>query len=335
MQNNDAALVLLPSNFGDVLLTLPALMHLLDDHPSIDAVVSQQTSAFVHALPFVRAVYPYDKRLTIEEKTKFFFEKRGKYKTFIDFRHTFAAWAVGARFSSPVVRDEWKGHKAEGYAHLVAQTFGRKNIPSLYLTKERKFFQLRSELNSAICGKAVFVVPSSRSDLKIYPAEMFAAFLGQLAGMHQVVLIGGAEDIGVSMRLRALLPDSLSVVDLTGKTTFGDVFVLLQRHALCMVTGDTAPMHAASFLNIPTLALFGPTDPVRYGPYAEGSAVIRAQVSCAGCMASVCPKKQRCMATIDPKDVYSAFQNVMPSFKCDESFKYVSSKVVELPKRFR
>jgi heptosyltransferase I len=52
--------------------------------------------------------------------------------------------------------------------------------------------------------------------------------------------------------------------------TLGALMALL-RNALCVVGGDTGPLHLAVALGTPVVALFGPTDPARNGPYRPGA----------------------------------------------------------------
>jgi heptosyltransferase I len=52
-------------------------------------------------------------------------------------------------------------------------------------------------------------------------------------------------------------------------------FIALARRARLCVAGDTGPMHLAALLGVPTVALFGPTDPARNGPYWPGTRVLR------------------------------------------------------------
>jgi heptosyltransferase-1 len=53
----------------------------------------------------------------------------------------------------------------------------------------------------------------------------------------------------------------------------------LLRDARCIVGGDTGPLHLAVALGTPAVALFGPTDPVRNGPYPPGEIVLRSPVA--------------------------------------------------------
>ena len=50
-----------------------------------------------------------------------------------------------------------------------------------------------------------------------------------------------------------------------------------------LVTGDTGPMHLAAAMGTPVVALFGPSNPVRYGPQAPRQRVIRIDLPCSPC----------------------------------------------------
>jgi heptosyltransferase-1 len=56
--------------------------------------------------------------------------------------------------------------------------------------------------------------------------------------------------------------------------TIGELIALTRRASLC-IGGDTGPMHLAAALGVPVVALFGPTDPARNGPYGTHSVVLR------------------------------------------------------------
>jgi heptosyltransferase-1 len=51
--------------------------------------------------------------------------------------------------------------------------------------------------------------------------------------------------------------------------------IALTRRAKLFVGGDTGPMHLAAALKVPVVAIFGPTDPARNGPYGTPSVVLR------------------------------------------------------------
>jgi heptosyltransferase-1 len=57
-------------------------------------------------------------------------------------------------------------------------------------------------------------------------------------------------------------------------TSLSELMALSRRSQL-FVGGDTGPMHLAALLGVKTVALFGPTDPARNGPYWAGTRVLR------------------------------------------------------------
>ena len=106
------------------------------------------------------------------------------------------------------------------------------------------------------------------------PARYGALALALAArGLRSVVNYGPEEDIlasevAVFSRGTAMpLPTTLSQ------------FIALARRARLFVGGDTGPMHLAAMLGVKTLALFGPTDPARNGPYWAGTRVLRERAS--------------------------------------------------------
>lgn len=99
------------------------------------------------------------------------------------------------------------------------------------------------------------------------------------------------------------------IINLAGKTTLRELLAMIQ---LCTVllTNDSGPMHIASALGTPLVALFGSTSDVKTGPYAGGS-VIHKHVECSPCYKRVCPIDFRCMKRIEVEEVYQALQKCM------------------------
>src|SRR6185369_527581 len=72
-------------------------------------------------------------------------------------------------------------------------------------------------------------------------------------------------------------------LDLTGKLSLSEMLEWIRLSEL-MVTNDTGPMHAAAALRKPVVALFGPTEPRRTGPYGQIENVIQRALPCGPCM---------------------------------------------------
>jgi len=84
----------------------------------------------------------------------------------------------------------------------------------------------------------------------------------------------------------------------------------LLRRADLFIGSDTGPMHIASALGVPVVALFGPKDPVQTGPYCSRSIVVRGLADCAPCTRRRC-SHVRCMASISADRVLRAALEVL------------------------
>jgi len=72
-----------------------------------------------------------------------------------------------------------------------------------------------------------------------------------------------------------------------------------------MITTDTGPMHIASAMETPVVAIFGPTAPWRTGPYGNGHTPIKSKVACSPCFKKKCNTKE-CMAEITVDHVFTS-----------------------------
>ncbi|HVF27243.1 MAG TPA: lipopolysaccharide heptosyltransferase II [Pyrinomonadaceae bacterium] len=151
---------------------------------------------------------------------------------------------------------------------------------------------------------------STNSRAKRWPPERFAALADQLiddAGAG-VVLIGSREEMDVTAEVVGHM--TRRPVVLTGKTSLAETIAVLS-HADLLITNDTGPAHIAAALNLPTLVIFGPTDPTTTRPFSASAEVIRRPPECAPCMLRVCPIDHRCMTAITPAEVYARARQIV------------------------
>ena len=107
---------------------------------------------------------------------------------------------------------------------------------------------------------------------KQWPAGHFAALAGELrAHGFDVVVTAPRKDNEVALRVVAESgPPGSPAARMVVSNVAG--LVALTRRAALLVGGDSGPTHLAAALNIPLVALFGPTDPARNGPWGGGPA---------------------------------------------------------------
>ena len=141
---------------------------------------------------------------------------------------------------------------------------------------------------------------------KRWPAEHFAAVAGELQRRYTealLLLFGSRPDREVTDKIATALPER--VLNLAGETTIREVMALIAR---CQVflTNDSGLMHIAGALNVPTVAIFGSTNPVTTSPPGTGNIIIRKPVDCSPCLKTVCPTDFRCMNLIGVEEVAEA-----------------------------
>jgi lipopolysaccharide heptosyltransferase II len=99
--------------------------------------------------------------------------------------------------------------------------------------------------------------------------------------------------------------------DLVGKTTLEELMTQLRTCDL-LLTNDTGTMHLASFLGVPTVSIFGSTEPTLTGPLGANHRVLRHHVACSPCFLRECPIDFRCMTAIGVTEVVEAVLTALP-----------------------
>lgn len=129
--------------------------------------------------------------------------------------------------------------------------------------------------------------------------ESFAELSDKLFNSKQIrcVLTGGPEDTAFSDKIFEL--SKSKPINLTGKTSIGELSEIIKT-AIAVVSCDTGPMHLSVANNTKTIALFGPSNPYRTGPYR--GIVIKKQIDCSPCNKKICADT-KCMAMITPDNV--------------------------------
>jgi heptosyltransferase-1 len=127
------------------------------------------------------------------------------------------------------------------------------------------------EQGCELLGAAVVIAAAAGWGAKQWPAERYGAVAEVLgrAGFRTLVNAASLEDkagirvVEASGGAAMLVPCSVGQM------------IALVRRADAVIAGDTGPLHLAAVLERPVVALFGPTDPARSGPYGTSARVLR------------------------------------------------------------
>ncbi len=153
----------------------------------------------------------------------------------------------------------------------------------------------------------VVLAPGARWPNKRWPAQYYAELVRRLANDHadiRFAILGGAEEADWAERIAQASTERC--MNLTGKTSLWEMIEWIRLSAL-MVSNDTGPMHIAAALGKPVVAVFGPTDARRTGPYRQWERVLNLPLPCAPCLKPACHyvKPMECLHGITPETVQS------------------------------
>ena len=134
--------------------------------------------------------------------------------------------------------------------------------------------------------------------------ERFAQAALQLGS--PVAIFGSADERDVCEAVVAeLRKQDWPAHNFAGETTLRE-YIDLAAACRVYLTNDSGPMHIASALGIPTVAIFGATDHIATGPTGPLARVIREPVECSPCLLRECPIDHRCMTRVEALRVASA-----------------------------
>jgi heptosyltransferase I len=160
----------------------------------------------------------------------------------------------------------------------LAEAVARRTlkIPPVQLPRDPAAEQ---ECDQRLTAKAMqeflLLNPGAGWGAKQWPAERYGQVAKQLLqdGLKSLINIGpGEED----------LAHAVEAASGGAAETFSGSFtqlIALTRRARLFIGGDTGPMHLAAALGVPVVAIFGPTDPARNGPFGTRARVLRSPAS--------------------------------------------------------
>jgi heptosyltransferase-3 len=174
---------------------------------------------------------------------------------------------------------------------------------------EREVGRMLGDLGLAP-GGYIQLHPASRWQFKCWPAEKTADLIDKLQALGQRVLVTAApeaQELELIARIRASAMTPFA--DLCGKLTLKQLGAV-SRNARLFVGVDSAPMHIASAMQTPVVALFGPSGEFNWGPWQVTHRVVSSAHSCRPCGNDGCGggKLSECLSTLPVSEVLQAVQ---------------------------
>ena len=199
-----------------------------------------------------------------------------------------AGWASGG--GGPVLDMaldyDSSAHTADNARRLVRSVFDRtppQSERALLSIPDTAAAAAAALVRPALGRPLVGVHVSGGRAIKQWPPERFAEVAARLADVRgaAIVATGAPGDRALVSGLQAALAPRL-VLDASAADGLLVSAALLSRLDV-LVTGDTGPMHLASAVGTPVVAVFGPSDPARYAPRGPFDRVVRIDLPCSPC----------------------------------------------------
>ncbi|MFH1745854.1 MAG: lipopolysaccharide heptosyltransferase I [Planctomycetota bacterium] len=332
-------LIIKPSSLGDIVHALPVLAALRAAYPQAH-IAWLVGSTFVPLLadhPLLDEVIPFDRRRygrmlqnrrILLDFIGFLRQLRSRrFDLVIDLqgliRSGFMAWASGARqrigftnaregaplfYTRRVRCGSIDQHAVEKNLQIAAALNLDIRAPQFPLGLTADETTAARKLLHASAGEEIksftAILPGGRWPSKLWPAQRWGELIERIhaAGLPRCVLLGAGADRAFSDRIVAAC--NSTPLDLVGHTTLRELVALLDL-AERVVCHDSGPMHIAAALGKPLVAIFGPTNPARTGPYSTNARVINRDLPCTPCYKRTCPLKHHaCLRELDTDTVF-------------------------------
>lgn len=229
------------------------------------------------------------------------FLTRSKMKIgFFDVREKLAVYAYKEKVKIP----ENLKHAIEKNIYLACKSIGLNYELSNYKLTP-KFISDESFKYITLPQKFIVIAPGARWPSKMWPTSFFAKIADEITSNLPniaIVIIGSSPEIKIANNLIDLCHIA-KPVSFAGITTLEELIYILSRSML-LLTNDSGPMHIAAALRRDVVALFGPTSPVKTGPFWEWNRVFSTKTGCTLCMKRECTKRIiECQESISYRDV--------------------------------
>jgi len=309
-------LVVKLDHLGDVILATPALHALRERYPEaeIDVLVHPASVVAVARHPAVSRVLTYRSPRfarggTVDDSSRLREIARARYDTVVELRGDsrtllLPLWAgVRRRVDRGTVRIRNRLQRGFGLAPTLHEVETNLAVvrPLVGILSSRPQVEVDpgAEARASMMrkledrgvptdGRLVVIHPGAAWRPRAWRPERFGAVADWILGHYdaRVLLVGSEDERDVEDAVRRSMRGD-RVHALVGALTLEELTALLASAAL-FIGNDSGPAHLAAACGVPSIVLFGPQDPRRFGPWSERTQVLHHPVACFPCRQTVC-----------------------------------------------
>ena len=275
------------SNVGDVVLTAPVSDVLLRDFPQadIDVIVGPTGKTLFENHPRIATIV-FDKHMSGFDYARWCWNLRLKqFDCIVDLRQSGFGIFLPCRFRTSLWPKPFVGHMREKHLERLRHIY-----PDFILPVASRLAIIPKDVDAIKnLDRYIVMAPGAADERKRWPEARFAQLAGKLISLgEQIVFVGDQSDKAIIDRIMTAVGDGC--LSLAGQTDLRSLAFVLSK-AKYAIVNDSGIMHMASYMNLPVIALWGPTDVQKYGPWSPQSRVV---------------KKTNELLSIDVEDVLSA-----------------------------
>ncbi len=307
-------------SLGDNLLITPSLKVIRDAFPQaqIDFVAGPGSRGFAEGHPWFSRCIIYDKSKGIRVFMKD--ARQTRYDLIVDFKNSYLSFVCRSKyrmtfFIKDFFSDKRHIHESRRVLNFFAPFFNSKEDVRLWFpvtaaekVNADKFIQ---SLGIADTDVKIAFNPGAKTIQKCWPKEKFIEAGKYLVDKYgaKILITGLAGEKDLTGDIARAI--GRNAINLAGKTTVRQLSALLEKMDI-LVTNDTGTMHLACAVGCPVVAIFGPTNPDRYGPLFGKNAMVRNSVNCLPCNeGEKCGKDYACIKGITVEKVVKACSSLL------------------------
>ena len=302
----------IPTWLGDTVMATPAIENLIKHYePSeITLIGSKLSLEVLKNHPKVVNSHIIDKKLINLYKLIKGFDE---FDVFLSFRSSFRSKLIKFFISSTKKfqfdKNKYiRGHQVEKYNNFINDSFNIKSIAN----KLKLQVNLQKKTNK---NKLLGINPgASYGNSKRWYPKRFAEVCIELSNQFDIIIFGGASEKEIAYDIECYLVEEgvNNYKNLSAKTSINDLMSLISKLDL-FITGDSGPMHIAAAFQIPTVAIFGPTNENETSQWMnEKSVIVKKNLECQPCMKRTCPlNHHNCMKLIESNDIMEVTKDLI------------------------
>jgi len=305
-------LVELPTWLGDAVMATPAIENLANFQNDVEITLIGSFVS-IEALknhPKVVKTVVFDKKYPSLFKLS---RELGYFDAFFSFRSSlrskFLKLSISAKIKHQFDKNKYQNrHQVEKYNDFINDSL-QTNFPA----GKSVLHAVNSTLS--IDNPILGINPgASYGSAKRWYPKGFAKVALDLSSNYDIIIFGGPDEVDIADNIEKILIERgvRNCQNLAGQTTISELIAKISTLDL-FITGDSGPMHISATFQVPTVAIFGPTNDKETSQWMnEKSVIVKKNLDCQPCMKRTCPlQHHNCMKLINATKVLDAAKSLI------------------------